>query len=397
MRRLLANLHPPSPPTARESQQLLNVLQTSFKSRLDEKHPAPSHHDFWPKIVDGDDIPIQTSSTSSHATNSYMSSILASPVIGALDGRPANETAISRFEKLVAEPELDHARLAGLLHRYNRERRTGQRLDAESLSDRLNSWIHITDRRTRENFLLSLSTRTAALDLFHRESRETILWTWLRLVYERQLVQAPLSSVEWLEVEDQLVSRIMRLSIRKHGVSDAARQFFAACRYRVESGRGDPIRHISSSPSEDPSRPLISSGKRLASAILFHRHKHGIEPILFQEILQYLPSVSVSTILSSAFCAIYNPDKPSAADLYAMLKHSYFSSVFSNDLEKSTSRKVVMIAMLDAAKVALDQGKSKQASFILDSAIERFPEVLPARRMEEPEPEIERYLHLIPG
>lgn len=297
-----------------------------------------------------------------------------------------SEDAISRFEKLVAEPEMDHSRLAGLLSWYMRETRSRkQQRNAESLSDRLNSWLHITDRKSREAFLLNDSTRRAVINLLHREGREAILWTWLRLVYERQLIQAEVTSAEWLKVEDHLVSGIMRLSIRKNDINDAAQQFLEACRYRHESGRGE--------------RPMTTSGKRLASAIIFHRHKHGIDSTLYGDLLQYLPSPSMCSDLNSAYCAIYHPKTPTAKHLYAVLKHEHHSLTLSKGLVNNTPqfRKAIMIAMLDAVKVALDEGKSKQASYILDFAVASFPEYLPARRTEEPEPEIERYLDLIPG
>lgn len=397
MRRLLANLHPPSPPTARESQQLLNVLQSSFKSRLDEKHPAPSSHQFWPKSHDPNDIPIVTSSTSSHATNSHLSSILTSPVLGSLDGLRTSQDAISRFEKLAAEPEIDPSRLAGLVRWYSREVRAGRKPHhAESFSDRLNSWLHITSRASREAFLLNRQTRKAVIDLLHSEDQEAILWTWLRLVYERELIQAHVSSADWLEVEDDLISGIMRMSIKKNENADAAQQFLQACRYRLESGRGNPSKRPDESQSPLSYQPLILSGQRLASAIIFHRHQHGIDSNLFNDMFPYLPSLAISANLHSGFCAIYNPETPSAKHLYVNLKHG-LADTLAKKLRNSDARtrKIVMISLLDASKLALDQGKRFQASFILNFAIERFPEYLPPRISEDFE--LERYLDLVPA
>lgn len=392
MRRLLANFHPPSPPTAKESQQLLSVLQKSFKSRLDEKHPAPSQHEFWPRTHDQNDIPISTQSTSSHATNTHLSSILTNPILGSSDALQMRKDAISRFDKLVSAPEVDLPHLTALIkvHSQGLKAAKQQRQHGEKLSDRLNSWLHVTGRSSREAFLLNRNARSAALDLFYNEGNESVMWTWLRLVYERHLVQADLISTDWLQVEDELVSSLMRLSIQRQDIADAAQQYLEACRYRFDSGRWDSSRAYRSMPR---------SGSRLASAILFHRHQHGIDAALFENILQYLPPRTARATLNSDFCAIYSPESPTARGIWAILRDSNSAQRLTQNLaeQHSHTRKIIMTSLLDAAKVALDEGNRSQASSILDFAIDHFPEYLPAREKEQIEPEIERYLDFVPA
>jgi hypothetical protein len=401
MRRLLANFHPPSPPTARESQQLLSVLQKSFKSRLDERHPAPSQYEFWPKNHEQNDIPVTTQSTSSYATSTHLSSILTNPILGPSDGLRMRKDAISRFDKLVSEPEVDFPHLTALMRVYSRGLRAGeqQRQHGERLSDRLNSWLHVTDRSSREAFLLNRETRLATLDLFNSERNEAVIWTWLRLVYERRLVQADVTSMEWLQVEDDLVSGLMRLSIQRQDNADAAQQFLEACRYRLDSGRWALLKYVDQADSRSPYPAMLSSGTRLASAIMFHRHQHGIDSTLFKNVLQYLPMHLANAKQNYEFCVIYNPDNPSAKEIWKILKDYNFAHKLTQSIatDKPRSRKIIMTSLLDASKVALDAGRRSEASFILDFAIDNFPEYLPARVEEQIEPEIERYLDLIPG
>lgn len=401
MRRLLANLHPPAPLTAREGQQLLNVLQKSFSNRLDEQHPAPSQHEFWPKALDQNDIPISTQSTSSYATNTHMGSILANPVLGSVDGLYAKKDAISTFDKLVSGSQVDLPHLTGLLRIYTRGLKKGaqSRQHGERLGDRLNSWLHVTDRSMRESFLLNKETIRAALDLFFAERNEAVLWTWLRLVYERRLIQADVTSVEWLRVEDLLVSTLMRLSIRRGDNADAAQQFLEACRYRLDSGRLVPSKHETGPESKSPYPAMKESSNRLAAAIMFHRHRHGIGSDLFKTVLEYLPAHQINPIQNYEFCVIYSPDHPTAKELHETLNNERHAQQLIHSLAaaKPENRKIVMTSLLDASKVSIDQGWRNRASFLLNFAIDNFPDYLPARENARLEPEIDRYLEIIPG
>lgn len=403
MRKLLANLHPPSPPTARESQQLLDVIQKSFKNRLDEQHPPPSQRDLWPNAHERHDIPIDRESASSHATNTHLSSILANPVLRSLDGLHTRQDVISRFDKLVAEPGIDVSRLIGLTRHYSREILRGKESKhTEGLSDRLNGWLHTTDRLVRQEFLLNEAARAAAIDLAINEHNEAILWTWLRLVYERRLIQAEVTNIEWLDVEDHLVSGLMRISVQKKKNADAAQQFLEACRYRLDSGRGVPSTLDEKAEPKASYKPLIRSGKRLASAIIYHRHRHAIDSVLFNKIFQYLPRWTANPVLNSAFCAIYNPAEPTANHLHMNLRDEVGKRQLLNELlndlaKRSHSRKISMIALLDASKLALEQGKKSQASFLIDFVSENYPESSPARKKEQLGFEIERNFHFVAG
>lgn len=300
--------------------------------------------------------------------------------------------AIFRFDKLVSAPELDLPHLTALIkvHSQGLKAGTQQRQHGERLGDRLNSWLHVTDRASREAFLLNKSTRQAALDLFYKEGNESVMWTWLRLVYERRLIQADITSAQWLDVEDFLVSNIMRLSIQRQDLADAAQQYLEACRYRFNSGRWDTSKTYQS---------MLHSSSRLASAILFHRHQHGIDSTLFKNILQYLPSRIARQTLNFDFCSIYSPENPTARGIWETIKDPNSAQRLTQNLaaQYPHTRKVVMTSLLDAAKVALDEGKGRQASGILDFAIDHFPEYLPAREKEQIGPEIERYLDFVPA
>lgn len=387
MQQFLANLHPPSPPTTKEGQELLNVLQTSFRKQLDARHPSPFQHQRTSHNEDA--IPISRESTSSHATTSYFGSVLAHPILGSLDGLHNKEDAVIKFDRMIAESRVDTTRLFSLIKWYNNKIKSpGHVADGETFGEKLNTWLHTTNSHAREDFFLDPSGLRAAIDMLASEGNESVLWKWLRMIYERDSINSDLHSESWLHVEDQLVSGIMRLAILRNDLNDAAQQFISACRYRLQSGRADPL-----------TTPLLVSGKRLASSIIYHRYKHNISSDLFSSAMTYLPSWSSGPETSSAFCALYDPVQPSSKPLLHHLKNKSEANTLTSRQQRASrsSRKAVMTAMLDASKLSLDQGSKIQAAFFLNFAIDSYPDYLPPRQQEEVEPQLEIYLNVVPG
>ncbi|KAK5069866.1 hypothetical protein LTR51_008180 [Lithohypha guttulata] len=393
MSKLLANLHPPSPLTAQEGQRLLNVLQTSFKKELDAHHPNPRQF-----VQEDHAIPTGNLSTSSYATSAHFGSILSHSILGNLEGLQTKQDALRKFDQLVAESRIDTARLTSLMKWYNQAvQGDGGVVSSERLGDKLNTWLLSTNHTAREQFFLDGHSLGIAIAMLNHEKNESILWNWLRTVYERQTIDASLQSKQWLHVEDILVSALMRLAISHNDLNEATAQFNQACAYRLSSGRADP--RLQSNSSAEHNVPMISAGRRLASAIIYHRLNHGIDVDLFSTALECLPSWLIDPATSKAFCTLYHPSQPSAKPLYRHLKTESQAALLVQRQEKAspTSRKTVMTALLDASKLQLEQGKRAQASFLLDFAIDHYPDFLPPREKKEVEPQLELSFTFAPG
>lgn len=398
MQQLLASLHPPSPPTAREGQQLLTVLQTSFQKRLDEQHPNPSRGRCDPH--DKHDVPIARESASSYATANYLGSILSHPAIGVANPLKTEQDVINSFEQLLSEDKLTPATLVLLVKRYMLARRHGKAETGASFGDRLDIWMHSTDQSTRKTFLLDRHFLNNATAMLVNEMNEAVLWKWLRLVYERKLVDASLKDRWWLSVEDRLVSTIMRVAIRRGHLEDAALQFIQACQYRVDSGRGSPS-FLAAKFNASNHDSMVTSAMVLASAIIYRRHQHGIPADLFATLPQFLLGWShkAGPEFSHTFCNIYNPVKPDAKGLFNHLKKEAQAQILIDRqaTASATSRKSVMTALLDASEVALDQGHRHEASFLLEFAIDHYPDYLPPRETRRVEDQLEMSFNFAPG
>ncbi|KAJ9655475.1 hypothetical protein H2198_005661 [Neophaeococcomyces mojaviensis] len=396
VQKLLARLHPPSPPTAEEGQQLLKVLQSSFRKQLDAEHPHP----FKPSSKDtsGHDIPAGRGSAPLWATSHHFGSVLAHPILASTDGTVTKHNAARSLDRLIAESQADVARLIVLLQQHKRELRVSGGLGNDTaFGNKLDDWMNSTDRQSRESFLLNDLALRSALDIFVKEKNEIILWSWLCLVYERKLIHAQLTSKKWLHVEDYLVSRLMGLAIQRHDLDDAAQQFLHACRYRESSGRANPSLHTSRPGLQHTL--MTNSAQRLASAIIFHRNQHGISAEAFDDLMKYLPEWTPNPTTSDAFCMVYHPSKPSADLLYDFLQRQSAATVLSERQKSArpTSRRATMTAILDASKLSLGQKKKSQASFLLDFAIDNYPDYLPPRQTDAVEPQLETSFNFVPG
>lgn len=383
--RLIAAIHPHNPPTAKESQQILSVLQTSFKKRLDDQYPPPRKPSSKSSILY--DIPTCHANSSSQATSDYFGSLLNHPILSQSNERFTKKDALSRFDQLMAESRVDLNHLTEIMRQHMREI-----TPVSNLSGRLDTWLQLTDKASREAFFTTKPALRTAVDIVTKENHEGLLWKWLEVVYARTLVSGNLTSRDWLGVEDFLVSRLMRFAIQRHNLSEATEQFIQACRYRGSSARGNPS--LYDTKPGLPSAPMSISAKRLTSAIIFHRSRHDISADSFDQMLRYVAAWTPDPTASGAFCALYHPTRPSGDPLYDFLRQNSTAEVLTKVQKNARpgNRRAVMTAILDASKISLAVGKRPQASFLLNFAIDQYPEYLPPRKVDADEPQLETFL-----
>ena len=373
LRQFLVNLHPPSPPTAQEGKELLKIIQSSFKRQLDAQHPNPQNVAAPYNRDLSTSIPLYRESISTHATNSHMSSILVHPILGSLENLHTRDDIVARFEKLVAESRLDIPRLLTLMQWYNKSTTNGRSVD--SFGDKLNVWVLSTSESLQTEFFTNVKALDSAIRTLAPQSKESILWTWLRTIYERDSLNTTLRSSKWLYAEDKLVASLVRVALHDGDVDEATQQYIEACDYRYKSGRQDRVK-------ADTSSTMSQSGMSLASFVLLRRKNHGITPDLFAKALPFLPSWSRHSDTSAELCAVYDPTTPTADLLYSKLSRNAEVLIGRQKKASRTSRSAVMTALLDASLLSLDQGKKSQAAFLLNFAVDHYPDFLPKRQQE---------------
>lgn len=390
VRHLLAKLHPPLPKTPRESNQLLNLLETSFRKHLDEVHPAPKASEDIAEAPQHHNIPILSSSNVAH---SHLFSVLTHPLLDKYTGgkdksQTLTSDAVDKLDEALIRGNVSVKLLERCMEQYETGITNGEGVsENQMLGQRLASWLYAAPPSVKEAFFTKLDLLRSAIRILAIDRQEATAWEWLRIVYERDFggVQAGhsyLSELKWLMVEDTIVSALMLQSIRRRDLNDAAQQLVEACRYRRESGRARVC--LSDLSTELPYVPMSLSWKRLAIGILQFRNTHGIETELFDAAMQSSLSWSHAPHASEAVLAIYHPSSPSSQILCQKLRHAASAAEFINGHKPAGKlmRKAMLIAFLDGAQLSLDQSLRHDARFLLDFATAHYPDLLPSVQLQ---------------
>ena len=387
VRHLLAQLHPPLPKSPRESLQLLNILDASFRKQLDDLHPAPraSTEGADQKPPDG---PSPASYNSVYAADTYLNSVLQHPALRHGHVKDAKTTtwtarALYNFDKALVEERVGITYIVDCARKYLKGLKNKEQVTIErKLGHRIASWFYSTTSANKQAFLQDGAAVNNALRVMYADGQDEIVWDWLRIMYERDFgssksdvsVDAP--SKSWLKAEDHFISMMMRASISQGHIAEAAQQYVQACEYRCQSGGA--VVELCQSSAPLTFAPLMSSWTRLAATILYRREKHSLPSHVFDGILKHGVSWSHGAAIPSAFLRVYHPEGPTASYLIQSLKHTPFTEQFMKWQQGLSEpyRKATVTCILDGAKLSLDQNSVSSASFLLDIAEQHYPEFL---------------------
>jgi hypothetical protein len=380
LRDLLSKLHPPAPTTAVESQRLLKLLDGSFRKRLDEAHPPLTAHR-------GEEQDQPTLAEPSRPAAAHIDSILHHPLLEAkihhYDGLSSilktpssdpKQSPIEDFDYLLRYDQLTFSDLQRIARHYICSSRHGPALNrGQKLADRIAAWIASEEAPVKAAFLASPGVLLDIIPVMYADSREEVVWGWLRSLYQQETPN--------LDTEDCLISEMMRASIKNGNLSDAAQQFVQASHYRYQS------RHVSvimeRTYSNQQYRPLLSSWKRISSAILSRRISHSISASNFDHLLRYAIPFSYHRVITRPFLELYHPTNPSAEALYVALRTPAFFTKWNTWHSKHRIlHKTFLVSILDAAQLALSQQGTRQAQFFLSFTETHWPEFLPSTQPE---------------
>jgi hypothetical protein len=374
IRSLISKLHPPAPPTARESKQLLRMLDARFQSKLDAAHPAPSSI----KQQEQDDGP-----TSGHRpASTYVDNILAHPLIeseavsrnrnSALDSTP---TAVSALERHLRHGTLTMSALQKCASQYLTERKRNDPAMTR-LAPKLAAWFDTASPATKDEFFQSRATEDVVIDALYADHAHNTVWSWLQILYQRAWRSSSCERQAWLHAEDHFISKMMHWSILNKEPISAVQQFIAATKHRMSSGL--PAITPLSGPSLQAHEPLQESWARLTSYFLHERGSHGIPAATFDSLLKIAPLQGRYIYLTGPFFRTYHPQTPSATTLYDELRRSDMARGFATWLSRKPLRikRAISVVILDAAELSLAQGRTVDATFFLEFAQQNFPEFI---------------------
>ena len=366
LKRLARRLHPPGPVTTKESQQLLRLLDSSFRKRLDERHPAPG-------AVDGQLTQNEVPIVRPRAADSHLDSVLHHPLLATNELETVlvqKLTAIQTFENAVRDSRVDTTLLYECCKRYLASIKHSRTVSSRArLGVKIDAWMSSAPAQIQKEVLTDIRLLQVLLPVMYANSLEGTVWNWLSNVYGRTwaAADASLASAPLLEVEDMFVSEMMGNSIKSSNYEDAVQQFIKANEYRTLQN----LKAASSYP------PLKKAWARISSAIVYRRQDHKISESAFDALLACNGPAPLTSIVGKEFLMVYHPSKPNSDALYGKLqdksyRHSWASMVQRSKLTRQTA---LLLAILDASELALNQQKSRQSQFFLDLAEEQWPAI----------------------
>ena len=399
VRSLVSKLHPPLLKTTRQSQQLLSVLDSSFKRQLDEVHP-PVNPNKSPAFERSHTNDTAFANPSANAANDHLLSILHHPLLETKDGNSvgrdsAAASAVRLLDTATLEGRVTPLLLEQCIRIYNQNGRHLPGLpDGQRLGYKITAWFNTTDAATREAFLTG-QLMGHVVPLMYREGQEQVVWEWLRSLYEGDFgggndksAYEP-KSPAWQQNEADLVRLMVREAVRRGNLSGAIQEYAQAWNYMTVSGR---------LPREFPQfepHSLHSHMSRTSSmivhVIISRRHNHGVPSLLYDLITKLHQHWRRSKHYQQMFLPIYHPSRPNAEDLLQSLRSGDFSQHKLHSIRersRSGTPKLATTAMIDAAQLLLDQGQSKKAQYILDETERYFPEYVSERKLQDNESRI---------
>lgn len=382
IRNFLASIHPPlSPQSPRESKHLLNVLEAAFKKHLDETHPSPKEYHSPNSVPD----PAQRAA---HSTHTHLDTILSHPLLGhplpnqhhrqhVQTPRLATQ-AIQRYDRALASNTLDLHLVRECAVKYLLDPEEKVHITNEAkLGPRLARYFNSMTGLQKKNVLLTeKESLEAMVSVMYADGLEAEVWQWLRILYERSFGlddDFHLHSSLYWKAEDLLVSMMIKETVYRIGLADAAQHYLKAWEYR--NARSEGLR-----PGQSP-KPLPWSWRRIVIPLLWRRSNHGLPPDLYDSLLNHGLDIAYCPVPISIL-RLYHPTCPSTVPLsQSLLGDLNFRNDFIRWQTKPNfkwMRRHFFIAILDAAQLALDHNVHHARAF-LDFVESAYADLLPPR------------------
>ena len=364
VRSLVAKLHPPLPATARESAQLLSILQASFRKHLDDAHPplesTPS------TSLAGPGRNTTSSNASAVAASNHLQSILAHPLFARnaderQDDSSAAAKAVAMFDAAMATGIAQWPLMRDCVSMYQS---SPPAPSGPKLGPRIRIWFNSSTPSTRENFLVKSDLRHI-VPIMYADGEEQAVWEWLRALFagdfgtSHRTTSFDPKSPTWQAQEANLVYLMVRERIRARNFPAAVQEYAHALRYMIQSGRFPTL--VKESDLHVGLNSMLKTSKLLSAFIIACRNKHLAAEDTFNHFLEVDAYWSNIPRYQPLLVQIYHPTAPNADALYASLSRGQFTKLLPSD---RSGIKYIITAIQDGAQLYRDQGQPSKAGFI---------------------------------
>ncbi|KAL4969577.1 uncharacterized protein BDV14DRAFT_85205 [Aspergillus stella-maris] len=373
------NLHAPLPRTPRQSQQLLDTLTSSFRRELDREHPPNASSQV--SSVGAINAPTDDRSSqenphsSSYATDKHLSVILEHPLFrlspntGSLGTRAKGgvmEHPMVRFDGLMATGNATVSRVFScirtqvLLASYHPNDLFVKELRDSGAGSRLvNWWLSMDWDIKRKFFTQDLSIFGQMTKIMVVDGKQDMVITWLGLLSDPQICREKLGLNA--HTMQYAFSRLLGLFLKAEseyggGMSSALRYYIDAAGM-ISSFEGE-------SYEMNPRQTLGKPGAWLMGLMMNQssgKDKFDCPAKLYEDFAAVLMATSPSANLLKAIMPLYHPTTPNAEPVVR-----YLRAIQPEFLEsaKPIYRERIMRAGLDALRILIDAGDTKNCAFL---------------------------------
>ncbi|KAF7714403.1 Uncharacterized protein PECH_008771 [Penicillium ucsense] len=251
-------IHHPLPRTPRESQQLLNALTSSFRRQLDRTYPSPS-----PSERPTSDRPSLNSTSSAHATDQHLHSILDNPLFrivpqkNPIIARSQNCAPSTRCPDTLAQDPMvlfDQAFAAGtatpvfitdclksqlLLARSSGEEGLPAAMKLTRAGSKVANWFWASDGASRRSLLQNRASTGSLAKFMVAEGLQDTVLEWLKMLLTGDLggLNGSLTPDQARLMFNHLLQDLLDAEIRYGaGVGSAITYYLRARSLQVSSG-----------------------------------------------------------------------------------------------------------------------------------------------------------------
>lgn len=380
---LTSKIHPPLPRTPRASQQLLNLLSSSFRRQLDKEHPPIQPAE----TTDSSQNDKAYSASLPGPTDDHMRTILEHPLFTPPSYQVRDRSADQR---IVACPlsVLDRALAAGTAdfelfrqciesHWFSMlgipDAELCQKLRSSGVSKRVESWLLSSELPARGQLFRSFRTVALLMPYLVCEKRQTTVLEWLKGFRLNTVRPARPGPISLSGKERNLIAEFVAAEIKYGDGINGAMKFYIRL-HRVFAARDKTPHGVLSDAYIPPMDTLIH---RIVSSA----NNPNIDAKLFDHFRRLHNVHHEETYFWGAFLPVYHPVTPSASPALKYLR----SGSLTDDYPKS----LVSQVCLAAAELCIKQERHADASWL----IKYTKKLLPPSTDSKTPPVKERFSH----
>jgi hypothetical protein len=368
-------IHPPLPLNPRESKQLLNLLTTSFRQRLDVEHGEFRATVDIKSSQDHQSLKAprqrRRSFAESRPTDQHMNSILTNPLFNlGLETKASNteRDPMEVFDLAVAKGMMNLHYAKACLNAKKRDIiqspilsvREGMRESGAGL--KVLKWLISSGTANNNDFLKDTSFAPVLLEYMVAEELQEVVWKWITRAFKTLPEYWKLDFAQRKAHRREMIGPLYLL-IRAEASDNVSLDAAFICLSRAAG-------YLKGLTTTQMREILSSPGKYLVHQVIkLHSERPVSSTSAFDSFFSLVPLLAKSNY-QLAHLSLRHPSQPNAVPALAFLRD------LSSSARRSATDMETIQMSLDAAKLLLETEQYTDAQWVMDFLRETYPNQL---------------------